>query len=752
METPIFETSTGHVVYFIHPRNGSLSEENNFGIARWQPENGGEPFAIKGNLFGVNKGERIAIHGNWETHTKYGQQFAVEHWERPLPKTKDQIVSFLSSRFVKGCGKKTAELIVQKLGDQTLERIMHEGAICLTGIKGIGAKSAIKIADSIKSNFEVQQIMMTLLPYGISTDTVTKMYKQWGKECVDIVRRNPYKLTEIRLIGFLKADEIAMAIGISIDSPYRLNAALQHVLGEMCYGGGHCFVFERDLIERTKELLRGVSEQDIEIELQLMAAHEQVIWEDNKIYLKPLYVYENKLAHKLACMATRSGEAMPFLEPMIREYQLQQGIVLAEKQREAVREMFRKQLLIITGNPGTGKTTVVKAMIDIYKKHHPEASIGLCAPTGRAARKLGELTGMDSETIHTTLGFRPGEEPMYSEALPLPFDLICIDEVSMMDLQLSYYFFNAISTKTKVILIGDSDQLPSVGPGNVLRDVIAAGVPHVRLTEIFRQAQKSQIITNAHRINRGMDIVIDKNKDDFFFIEQSVPERIGHLIVLSVLRFLDKGYKLEDILVLSPMKKGVIGTEELNNALQEAVNPPSDEKVEFKVRNQIYRQGDKILRLKRNDYKNKVLNGDVGTVVGIGFLRDSEGIETDEQGLICEFYGNKVTLSREDLNHFGLGYVATIHKTIGCEAPVVIMPVSTAHYAMLLRENFYTGLTRAKRVSAMIGTRKALSIAIRNNKMAQRSTGLKERIEQYMRKMNKGTFKQESCGLLKFLV
>jgi exodeoxyribonuclease V alpha subunit len=523
-----------------------------------------------------------------------------------------------------------------------------------------------------------------------------------------------------------------------MDSPYRLNAALQHVLNETCYKGGHCFVFEHDLIERTKELLRGVPEQDIETELQLMAAHEQVIWEEDKVYPKHLYIYENKLAHKLAYMANRAGVAMSKLDYTMREYQLKHGLVLAEKQREAIRELFRQQLLIVTGNPGTGKTTVVKAMVDIYSKQYPKAKIGLCAPTGRAARKLGELTGLDSETIHMMLGFRPGEEPMYNETLPLPFDLICIDEVSMMDIQLSYYFFNAIGSKTKVVLIGDSDQLPSVGPGNVLRDAIAAGIPHVRLTEIFRQAQESQIIMNAHRINHGVDIVIDKNKNDFFFIEQSVPERIGHLIVLSVLRFLDKGYRLEDILVLSPMKKGVIGTEELNSALQAAVNPPSDEKIEFKARNQIYRQGDKILRLKKNDYKNKVLNGDVGTVIGVDFLRDSEGNKTDEQGLVCEFYGNKVTLSREELNHFGLGYAATIHKTIGCEAPVVIMPVSTAHYAMLLRENFYTGLTRAKQVSAMIGTRKALNIAISNNKMVQRNTRLKERIEKNMKSISIG--------------
>lgn len=736
MEASLLESSTGHVVYFIHPRNSSLSEDNNFGIAQWMPEDGGEPFTIKGSLFGVNKGERITLHGKWETHAKYGQQFTVEHWERPIPKTRDQIVSFLCSKFVKGCGPKKAELIVQKLGDQALDRIMAEGDACLNGIKGIGPKNAMKIAYSIKGNFEIQQIMMSLLSYGITADTVTKMYKQWGAECVDIVHRNPYKLTDIRLIGFLKADEIAMAIGISPDSPYRLNAALQYVLNETCYAGGHCFVFEHDLMNHTKELLNGVPEQDILTELQLMSAHEQVIWEENKIYPKHLYVYEKKLAHKLACMANRGGGAMPFLDQMIREYQMKHGILLAEQQREAVRELFRQQLLIITGNPGTGKTTVVKAMIDIYRRHYPDAAIGLCAPTGRAARKLGELTGMDSETTHIMLGFRPGEEPIYGEDMPLPFDLICIDEVSMMDLQLSYYLFRAIGPKTKVVLIGDSDQLPSVGPGNVLRDLITGNMPHIRLTKIFRQAQESQIITNAHRINRGEDIVIDKNKDDFFFIEQSEPERIGHLIVLSVLRFLDKGYKLEDIMVLSPMKKGVIGTEELNYSLQSAVNPPSEEKVEMKFRNQIYRQGDKILRLRRNDYKKKVLNGDIGTVIGVGFLQDGEGNVTDEQGLICNFYGQEIILSREDLNSFGLGYAATIHKTIGCEAPIVIMPVSTAHYAMLARENFYTGLTRAKRVSALIGTRKALTMAISNNKLVQRNTSLRERIEQYMKQIH----------------
>ncbi|ALP37948.1 hypothetical protein ASL14_18930 [Paenibacillus sp. IHB B 3084] len=735
MDAPLSESSIGHIVYFIHPRSGILNAENDFGIAQWMPEDGGEPFAIKGSLFGINKGERITVHGNWETHTKYGQQFVVAHWERPLPQTKDQLVSFLSSKFVKGCGKKRAELIVQKLGDQALERIMNEGVGCLVGIKGIGPKNATKIADSIKSNFEIQQIMMALLPYGITAETITKMYKQWDAECVDIVRRNPYRLTEIRLIGFLKADEIAMAIGISIDSPYRLNAALQYVLNEICYGGGHCFVFECELMDRTMELLKGVPQQDILSELQLMSAHEQVIWEEEKVYLKHLYVYEKKLAHKLACMANRSGGAMPSLDIFIKQYQMQHRIVLAEKQREAIRELFRQQLLIVTGNPGTGKTTVVKAMIDIYRRHYPDAAIGLCAPTGRAARKLGELTGMDSSTIHMMLGFRPGADPMYGEDMPLPYDLVFTDEVSMKDLQLAYNLFQAIGPNTKVVLIGDSDQLPSVGPGNVLHDMIAAGIPHIRLSEIFRQAKESQIIMNAHRINRGEQIVIDKSKDDFFFIEQPEPERIAHLIVLSVLRFLDKGYKIEDILVLSPMKKGVIGTEELNNALQAAVNPPSVDKVELTAGGRVYRQGDKVIQI-RNDYKKKALNGDIGVVVGTAFVEDEEGELTDEIGLACEFHGRTTVYTKQELKDLLLAYATTIHKAQGGQAPMVIMPVSTSHYVMLARNLFYTGATRAERVCVMIGTHKALSVAVSNNKMVRRNTGLRERIEQYMRSIH----------------
>lgn len=725
-------SSTGHIVYFIHPRDGSLSAENDFAIAQWQSESEKEePFTVKGALFGMHKNERVTLHGRWEDHARYGQQFVVVHWERPLPQTADQIAAYLSSKFVKGCGEKRAQLIVEQLGEQTIERIMQEGPDCLIGIKGIGFKNATKIADSLKSSFEIQQIMMTLLPYGISADTITKAYKQWGAECVDVIRRNPYRLTEIHLIGFLKADGIAVNIGVAKDSPYRLNAAVQHALNEACYGNGHCYLPEAELLGLTTQLLSGVDERQVQTEIDLMSAHEQIIIEDDRVYPKSFYYYEKKLAYKLACMTNRPGEAMPFLDSVIRHVQKKQGFVMAKQQQEAIRKLFQEQLLIVTGNPGTGKTTVVRAMIEAYQSQYPEARIGLCAPTGRAARKLGKVAGLNSETTHTMLGLRPGADPIYGEDMPLEYDLVIADEVSMKDLQLAYYFFQAIGSHTKVVLIGDSDQLPSVGPGNVLHDLIAAGIPHVRLTEIFRQAQDSQIIMNAHRINKGQMIVLDPDKKDFFFIEKQNPEQIAQLIIRSTMRFIEKGYSIEDILILTPMKKGVIGTEELNRILQATVNPPASTKSELVVGGRVYRQGDKVIQDRRNR-KKKILNGEIGVVVGTAYLENEEGELTHEVGLVCQFEERQVIYAKHELKDLLLAYATTIHKAQGGQAPIVIMPISTAHLRMLARNLVYTGSTRAEQINVMIGTRRALWIAIQNNQIVQRYTGLAERIRHYM--------------------
>ncbi|WP_051318325.1 ATP-dependent RecD-like DNA helicase [Cohnella thermotolerans] len=719
---------TGKVVHFLH-RNGD------FAIALMETEKG-ERIKILGSLYGVDKGEVVTVRGEWRTHPKHGKQFAVDRWERPMPKTRDQVVAYLSSKYVKGCGKKRAKLIVRHLGDRALEKIMNEGASCLIGIKGIGTKRAEQIAVSIKSSFELQKVMMALLPYGLSPSMVAKVYKHYGSQSVEVVQRNPYKLTELDLVGFITADEIAAKVGINPSSPYRIDAAIQYVLTETCYNGGHCYVPVDELICNVTSVLGRksvVPEDTVRHGLEELAAHDRVVWEGDAVYPKHVNIYEVKLAQKLAYMAGRSGEAVSsaVIENEIRRYQAEHRMILAEGQRDAIREMFRRQIMILTGGPGTGKTTTVRAMIELYRRQHPKAHIGLAAPTGRASRRLSEVTGLSAETIHMLLGFRPGQEPEYGEHLPLPYDLLIVDEWSMTDIQLAYYLFRAISLRTKVVLVGDADQLPSVGPGNVLRDMIDAGIPHVRLTEIFRQAQESQIVTNAHRINQGKPIVADPEKDDFFFIEQEEPQRIAQLIERSILRLLDKGYGLQDILVLSPMKKGPIGTHELNKRLQTIVNPPSAKKAEWTIGERTYRQGDKIIQVK-NDYEKGIMNGDLGTILEVGFARDEDG-ETDERILVCEFGGQRIVYTQDDLKNVQLAYAVTVHKSQGSQAPAVIMPVSTSHYVMLARNLVYTGMTRAERLCVMIGTKKALAIAIQNNQVARRNTRLKERIVALMK-------------------
>lgn len=726
----------GHIQHFIFPKGG-LGIEDEFGIAKWKSETG-ETFVIKGSLYEAQKDERIEIYGHWESQSKYGKQFIVDHWQRPKPKTREQIKAFLSSKVIKGCGKRRAEIIVNHLGEEAIERIMNEGVQSIAGLKGIGNEQALQITESIRASFELQEVMMSLLPYGITPNVIIKVYKKFGSESVKIVRQNPYKLTEIEQISFQTADEIAKAVGIRMDSPCRINACILSVLTNKCYSWGHCYIPAFELIQGVLIVLnRGnkqlVTREAVHEELEQMEAYNRIVWEADCVYLNHFYVYETKLAKKLAYAVGRDGEAMPSIENFIRQYQMKYGIVLAEKQREAIRELIKHQVLIITGNPGTGKTTIVKAMIEIYLNKYPDHRIGVCAPISRVARNLNKLTGLKANTINNLLGFRPGEEPKYNENLPVPYDLLFVDEASTLDLQMAFYLVQAIGNRTKLVFIGDSDQLPSVGPGSVLQDMIIAGVPHVRLTEIFRQAQDSQIITNAYRINHGLQIVLDKSKDDYFFIEQEDPERIAQLIERSVLRFLDKGYSIEDVLVLSPMKKGVIGTEELNLRLQASVNPAAANKMECKIGKYQYRQGDRIIRLSGNDYEKDVLNGDIGTVIGLGFVKDKKGKDTSEKGLICSFYGKKVILSKEDLRDFGLGYCSTIHKTIGSEAPIVIMPMSLCHERMLTRKLAYTGSTRAKRTNVIIGTRKALNAAIQNNKETHRNTKLAERIASNIR-------------------
>ena len=484
-----------------------------------------------------------------------------------------------------------------------------------------------------------------------------RLYKEYESNTVAIVTENPYKLTELNLIGFLKADEIARKMGISPLSGFRIDACVNYVLKETCFSSGHCYVMEDELLIEAERALNHNTFEDDKVSMDELAQsiyrleEKQIVIEDNCVYPKFLFTYEDRLARKLSEMkGSRDGEALPSLEKQIMKYQKKRGIILAEKQREAVRRLFEEQMLILTGGPGTGKTTVIRAMLDMYKVMYPEKIVCLAAPTGKASRQLSEVAGHEASTIHRLIGYQQGEIPTYNWKDKLPCDFLIVDEMSMVDVQLASLLMDALERDTKILFVGDIDQLPSVSPGNVLSDMIKAGLPTVSLTEVFRQAEESQIISNAHRVNQGKSLLIDKDKGDFYFINQEDPKRIAELIVRSAMRFQELGHSLSDILILSPMKKGPAGTITLNEQLREALNPATHTKTEWTIGKRLFRQGDKVIQIK-NDQSKGVFNGDIGVIVQI-FKEVNQDNETVEL-MTCDFSGLTVIIRKNRYQRIG---------------------------------------------------------------------------------------------------
>ncbi|TMN20950.1 SF1B family DNA helicase RecD2 [Lentibacillus cibarius] len=710
-----------------------LYRNDDFLIAMMQSNE--QRMKIKGNIYGVEKGETVEVWGVWETHSTYGRQFDVESWQRPIPQTEEQILAFLSSPIIKGCGKKQAGEIVQTFGKQTLDVIAKEREFCLLKIKGIGKKRAKKIVDSVMDTFGVQKVVSELLTYGITANMALRAYKEYGSNTIETIKRNPYKLIELNLVGFLKADEIAKRMGIMPISSYRIEACLQYVLQKQCFESGHTYISQQELLEETKKALNhNVTSSEMvtmnELEDSLMCTEEKMIVnEGGCIFPKFLHNHEQQLGRKLSKMRRfRNGQGMPTVKKCIDWYQRRKKMILGEKQREAIQQLFDEQLLILTGGPGTGKTTVVRAMIDIYKEMYPKHIIRLAAPTSRASRKLSQVAGQDASTIHRLIGYRQGEWPEYHPDNPLPCNLLIVDEMSMVDVKVASHLIQALNDQTKVLFVGDIDQLPSVSPGNVLRDMIQAGLPTIELTEVFRQAQESQIIKNAHRVNQGKSIVFDKEKDDFYFLVQQYPKKIAALLVRSASRFQELGYDLSDILVLSPMKKGPVGTEILNEMLREKLNPSDVMKQEWKIGKSLFRLGDKVIQVK-NNYEKQIFNGDTGVITGFRQKTDDDGNVIDIMEI--DYFGKEITYTKTETKELNLGYAITIHKAQGGEAPIVLIPATISHYMMLERNLLYTAMTRATEKLVFIGTKKALNTAIANNQIIKRNSKLAERINKY---------------------
>ncbi|WP_374724116.1 SF1B family DNA helicase RecD2 [Calidifontibacillus erzurumensis] len=712
-----------------------IYKKEDFSVALFRIEKK-ETIIIKGNLTGMGIGEKIKLHGTIEKHPKYGKQFSVHYWERPKPENKAQLIEFLSSA-IKGVGKKYAQLIVEQLGENALNIILDEGYKSLMGIQGISEKRAKNIANSIKETMGLQQIIKEVSKYGIDTDIAIKAYNIYGNDTVNKIKENPYLLMKIADISFHRADEIARNVGIGLLSKVRIIACINLVLQERCYNAGHCYIREEELIYFTKYFLNmnlKNGDEPITEDYEIIATieeYKEIVNVRGNVYPRKLYEAEKNVAMKVSYFITTQIKERLYtktkltnIDEKIKEFQVKHNTVLAEKQREAIRQFMTHNFLILTGGPGTGKTFTVKGIIEIYKSlYSDKKKIVLAAPSGRAARNLYESTGIkESYTLHKLLGYRQGEVPEYNQSNPLDKDLVIVDEISMADIILASHFFDAINpTKTKVLFVGDYDQLPSIGPGNLLKDLLEAGVPSVRLTDIYRQAEASQIITNAHRINSGKQILIDQEKNDYYFLEIENPHHIAHMINKSVKRFIELGHDISEIMVLSPMKKGIIGTESLNELIQKSINPPEPTKKEVRIKRTIFREGDKVIQIK-NDRKKDVYNGDLGILKAIDY--DENGNEI----LFCSFNNQIIEYKKDEFKELQLAYATTIHKAQGSQADIVIMPISMVHERMLLRNLFYTGQTRAKKVFVLIGTRQAINKAIQTNKAVLRNTGLKEQI------------------------
>jgi exodeoxyribonuclease V alpha subunit len=700
------------------------NDENAWSVVKLVVPSKRELVTAVGNLLGVQPGESLRLSGHWTTDKKYGEQFRVESYVTVKPATLVGIEKYLGSGLVRGVGKVMAERLVGHFGLETLEVIDQEPAR-LTEVDGIGPVRKDRITKAWIEQRQVKDVMVFLQSHGVSTAYATRIYKEYRDRSIAVVRENPYRLAiDILGIGFKSADKIASQLGIGKASPLRAEAGVLHVLATLSEEG-HVFVPRPRLVSAAVEILT-IDPPIIEKAISELAAEERIVIEpqpsgDEAVYLKALYTAEVGCAGRVRLLlGTESRPIRIDIERAVAWFQEQQKIGLAPEQREAIRKAAASKLLVITGGPGTGKTTVVNGIIRILEKKGRR--ILLAAPTGRAAKRLAETTGREAKTIHRLLEFNPKKFGFDRDAdHPLEADLVILDEVSMIDTVLAYHLLKALPLHCQLVLVGDIDQLPSVGPGSVLSDIIRSGVADlVRLRHIFRQGSESLIVVNAHRVNEGLmpELPAEGSAADFFFVERNEPEEIALTLKALVRQHIPHKFGLDpfaDIQVLTPMQRGLLGVASINAELQALLNP-SGESVTRGART--LRVGDKVMQI-RNNYDLEVWNGDSGRIVEVDPI---------EQEVRVTFDGRVVTYDYTDLDEVVLAYACSIHKSQGSEYPCVIIPLHTQHYVMLQRNLLYTGLTRGKRLVVLVGSKRALAIAVKNNKTDERCTRLAERL------------------------
>ena len=732
---------TNHEITSIQGTIGRIAyqhPETHYTVARLD-EDSGPGITIVGSIFPVAEGEEIKVTGAWKRHPRYGLQFQVEHWEKVDPATREGIEKYLGSGLIKGIGPTYAKRLVAAFGLETL-KILSEQPLRVLEVEGIGEVRARRIIEAWQEQRGMQDAMVFLQGHGVGASLALRIYRVFGVDTIRQARENPYALArEVHGIGFLLADRLAHHIGIRGDFPLRVQAGVLHVLGEMA-DRGHCYA-RLTALKRNAAALLNIDEAPVDAAVSRLSARgelvlqEDAVEDDPQVYLHELYDAEQRVAAALQnILATpsrlpqeqRAGprqSARGAIDLISPELFVPATVTLDEDQAHATEQALREKILVITGGPGTGKTTLLTALLAILRR--AQVSFALAAPTGRAAKRMAESAGEDATTIHRLLEYNPREGGFQRGAdNPLRADFIIVDEASMVDLPLMDHLLRAVDPHSHLILVGDVDQLPSVGPGSVLRDLIDSGVvPKVVLRRIFRQQRRSLIVVNAHRILQGQSLVLpeDAEQSDFVFMPRESEEEI-----LAVIKNLAReeipramGLEMADVAqaiqVLTPMHRGLLGTVNLNRELQALLNPSG---AALERGGTALRRGDKVMQL-RNNYDKGVFNGDLGRIAGV---------DPEDGSVKVDFTDRVVNYESDELDEINLAYATSVHKSQGSEYPAVVLPLHTSHYLLLHRSILYTAVTRGKKLVVIVGSRKALAMAIRNFRVEKRNTGLMEKL------------------------
>jgi exodeoxyribonuclease V alpha subunit len=701
------------------------NEENAWSVVRLTVAGQRDPVTAVGNLLGVQPGENLRLTGTWINDPKYGRQFRVSSYATVTPATLTGIEKYLGSGLIRGIGKVMASRMVAAFGLETLD-IIENRPERITEVEGIGPKRSREILRAWAEQREIKEVMVFLQSHGVSTHYAIKIYKTYGSQATELVKENPYRLaTDIYGIGFKSADKIASAMGIPKDAPQRIEAGTLYLLGQGS-DRGHIYLPRKALIEEAEKLLESpaaLAEQAV----SALAEMEQVILEplpasgEQAVFLKPLHAAESGVAARIKALLVQPPLPLEIdLDRALDWFEKQEKIELARQQKQAIRAGLTRKVLVITGGPGTGKTTLVRGIVKILEKKGQK--VLLAAPTGRAAKRLSEATGGEATTLHRLLEFNPQTRSFdRNREHPLSCDLLIVDEASMLDTVLAHSVLRAVPDHGRLIFVGDVDQLPSVGPGRILADLIRSeAVEVVRLTEIFRQAERSLIVVNAHKVNQGVMPILESvdSQGDFFFIERKEPEEIVETVAQLVSKRIPGRFGLdpvERIQVLTPMNRGPLGRDNLNIVLRDLLNPEGPMVTRG---GHSLRVGDKVMQV-RNNYDLEVFNGDIGRVTGIDEVDQIVTVTID---------GREVAYDYGSIDELTLAYACSIHKSQGSEYPCVVIPLHTTHYVMLQRNLLYTALTRAKRLAILVGEERALRIAIGNRRVRPRFTRLAERL------------------------